>query len=85
MRVIATYDGEVFRPDEAVDLPPNTRVTLTVSTPSVHTEAEEKPDELNRRPKSFIETALALRAEGPKDLSMRIDEYLYGDVVSDEE
>ena len=85
MRVIATYDGEVFRPDEAVDLPPDTPVILMVSTSSAHTAAEEKADELNRRPKSFLETALALAAEGPQDLSMRIDEYLYGDVVSDEE
>lgn len=26
----ATYDGKVFIPDEPVDLPPNTHVTITI-------------------------------------------------------
>lgn len=68
-RVKATYDGEVFHPDEPVKIPPNTRVTLTVDTP-----AEEKTGE----PGSFFRTALSLNLNGPPDWSSRFDEYLRG-------
>ncbi len=64
----ATFDGDVFRPDEPVGLRPNTRVRLTVES----TEAPEL------KPKSFLRVARSLELEGPYDWSSRLDEYLYG-------
>jgi hypothetical protein len=68
-RVNATYDGEVFHPDEPVEIPPNTRVTLSVDEP-----AEEKTGE----PYSFLKAVRAANLEGPPDWSERLDHYLYG-------
>jgi predicted DNA-binding antitoxin AbrB/MazE fold protein len=53
----ATFDGEVLRPDEPIDLEPNTRVQITIEPAR---EAEDKS-------KSFLDTALALKLEGPSD------------------
>ena len=64
----ATFDGEVFRPTEAVELQPNTRVRLIVTeTPPI----EDKPT-------SFLRVARSLRLSGPADWSDRLDDYLYG-------
>lgn len=64
----AMFDGEVFRPSEAVELQPDTRVQLIVTVKST---AEEKP-------KSFLRVARALRLSGPSDWSSHLDDYLYG-------
>jgi predicted DNA-binding antitoxin AbrB/MazE fold protein len=64
----ATFDGEVLRPDEPVDLEPNTKVRITI-------EASEPPAE---KTLSFLDTAAALNLEGPSDWSERFEEYLYG-------
>lgn len=64
----ATFDGNVFRPDEPVDLKPNTRVQLTV----------EPAETVERRPGSFLRVARSLELEGPPDWSSRLDGYLYG-------
>ena len=64
----ATFDGEVFRPTETVELKPDTRVQLTVT---VKPTVEEKP-------KSFLRVARSLRLSGPADWSSRLDDYLYG-------
>ena len=64
----AIFDGEVLRPDEPVDLEPNTRVRITI-------ESEERPEKKN---KSFLDTALSLKLEGPPDWSENLDDYLYG-------
>jgi predicted DNA-binding antitoxin AbrB/MazE fold protein len=64
----ATFDGDVFRPDQPVGLRPNTRVRLTV-------EPAEAPE---RKSKSFLRVARSLELEGPSDWSSRLDEYLYG-------
>jgi hypothetical protein len=64
----ATFDGEVFRPTEAVELQPDTRVQLIVT---VKATAEEKP-------KSFLRVARSLQLSGPSDWSLRLDDYLYG-------
>ncbi len=63
----AVFDGEVLRPDEPLELQPNTRVRITIET----TTSEAKP-------RSFLRTAQALNLEGPSDWSERIEEYLYG-------
>jgi len=67
--VEATFDGEVFRPAEAVALEPDTRVQLIVTV-------KNKSDE---KPKSFLQVARSLELSGPSDWSLRIDDYLYGD------
>lgn len=64
----ATYDGEVFRPDEPVDLEPGTRVRVTVEEPEIEDGA----------PRSFLDTALSMNLDGPPDLSTHFHEYLYG-------
>lgn len=65
--VEAVFDGEVIRPDEPLDLEPNTRVRITVE------------DKLTAEPKrrSFLRTARSLNLDGPPDWSERIEEYLY--------
>lgn len=66
--VEAIFDGEVLRPEEPLELEPNTRVTITVE--------EQRAPESKRR--SFLRTARSLNLDGPSDWSDRIDEYLYG-------
>jgi Protein of unknown function DUF104 len=62
----ATFDGEVFRPTEEVNLKPNTKVTVTVD--------ETK----NGKPLSSLEFMASLKLDGPSDFSTNIDDYLYG-------
>jgi predicted DNA-binding antitoxin AbrB/MazE fold protein len=71
----ATFDGQVFRPIQTVELQPDTQVELVVTVKSL---SEEKP-------KSFLRTARALKLKGPKDFSSRIDDYLYGGANLDDE
>jgi hypothetical protein len=63
----ATFDGEVFRPVTAVDLPINTRVQVMVEKPSIT---------------SFLDVAEALKLEGPSDWSVRVDDYLQSELPS---
>jgi predicted DNA-binding antitoxin AbrB/MazE fold protein len=71
----ATFDGQVFRPVEKVELQPDTRVELIVTVKTAH---EEKSS-------SFLRTARSLKLKGPKDFSSRIDDYLYGGAKLDDE
>jgi predicted DNA-binding antitoxin AbrB/MazE fold protein len=72
--VSATFDGEVLRLDEPVDLEPNTRVRVTIETP------EDTTSEA-----SFLDVAASLNLEGPSDWSARLEDYLYGrDSTKDE-
>jgi hypothetical protein len=64
----ATFDGEVFRPEGPVDVPPNTRVRITIDS-----------DYAQERPASFLNTARSLKVDGPPDWSACLDDYLYGD------
>ncbi len=67
--IYGTFDGEVVRFEEPVELAPNTRVRVTVDEPSGAAD----------RPYSFLEAALEMDLQGPADWSERIDDYLYGD------
>ena len=69
----AIYDGEVLRPDEPLDLEPNTRIQITIET-----QDGETKDIPSRNGKSFLDTARSLNLEGPPDWSDRLEEYLYG-------
>ncbi len=63
----ATFDGQVFRPDESVGLRPNTRVRVTI----------EAEDEQQEKKNSFLQTARSLKLRGPSDWSSRLEDYLY--------
>jgi predicted DNA-binding antitoxin AbrB/MazE fold protein len=71
----ATFDGQVFRPVQTVDLQPDTKVELIVTI----------KDESEKKTKSFLETARSLELKGPKDFSLCIDDYLYGGANFDDE
>ncbi|MDT4895182.1 MAG: hypothetical protein QOH25_259 [Acidobacteriota bacterium] len=64
----AIFDGEVLRPDEPIEMEPNTRVRLTIESVNVS----------EKEPKSFLQTARSLNLHGPSNWSERLDEYLYG-------
>lgn len=63
----AVFDGEVLRPQEPLELPPNTKVRITI----------EESTTAKPYSKSFLQTARSLNLEGPPDWSERIEEYLY--------
>jgi hypothetical protein len=71
----ATFDGQVFRPVEAVELKPDTRVELVVTIKVVP----------STNPKSFLRTARSLNLKGPKDFSSHLDDYLNGGANLDDE
>jgi hypothetical protein len=55
----------VFHPDSPLELPPNTRVRLTIESPT--TPSTES---------SFLRTARALVLSGPRDWSANLEAYL---------
>ena len=64
----AVFDGNVFRPDNPLELEPNTRVRLTIET--------VQPDA--RQAKSFLRVARSLNLDGPPDWAANLETYLYG-------
>ena len=64
------YDGKAFLPEEPLELEANTRVRLVVETLPL---VEE--DSL-----SFLDVAAGLHLDGPPDWSVRLDDYLYGEL-----
>ena len=72
--IYLTFDGQVFRPEEPIDLAPETRVRATIET------AESR----RGTPGSFLEIARGLNLPGPPDWSSRLEEYLYGESTSAE-
>ena len=69
----AVFDGVTLRPDEPLELPPNTRVRLTIESPS--------PVDAGG---SFLRTARSLELSGPPDWSSNLEAYLYGQKASTE-
>ncbi len=65
----AMFDGKVFRPNEPLELQPNTRVRLTIETTAT----------AGQKTQSFLRTASLLDLDGPPDWSEHIEDYLYGD------
>jgi hypothetical protein len=64
----AVFDGVTLRPDEPLELPPNTRVRVTIESLPAAGEAG-----------SFLRTARTLKLAGPPDWSSNIETYLYGE------
>ncbi len=65
----AVFDGEMLRPDEPIQLEPNTRVKITIEPAATQ----------RRGAKSFLQTARSLNLQCPSDWSARLDDYLYND------
>ena len=63
----AVFDGATLRPEEPLELPPNTRVRLTIESLPATGEAA-----------SFLRTARNLGLTGPADWSSNLEKYLYG-------
>lgn len=58
----AVFDGETIRPDEPLELPPNTRVRVTIESLPATGEAA-----------SFLRTARNLKLTGPPDWSSNLE------------
>lgn len=71
----AVFDGSVFRPDQPIELEPNTRVRITIE-PAPTSKGDSD---------SFLRVARSLNLEGPTDWSSRLDHYLYSDTKADDE
>jgi hypothetical protein len=76
--ITATYDGSSsLQLDEPLPLEPNTRVVISVQSAD--------PDSSGGNGADFFDIALGMDLGGPPDWSARIDHYLYGGMVGDED
>jgi hypothetical protein len=81
----ATFDGEVFRPNQPVALEANTAVTLTVETATTPKPTEEAKV-TKGTPYSFFDVARSIKiTDGPPDWSANVDKYLYGEQLHGED
>ncbi len=64
----AVFDGVALRPDKPLEIPPNTRVRLTIE--SLPTQGEAG---------SFLRTARSLGLTGARDWSPNLEAYVYGE------
>ena len=83
--VNVTFDGEVFRPDEPVDLKPNTKVKITI-------EKEKKlklvmvPKNAKGKPYAWLDYLISVNLDGSSDFSTNLDDYLFrGKLLEDNE
>lgn len=77
----ATYDGEVFRPDEPVDLASNTKVKVIVEDDketSKKLKLIEMPKKGKGEPYAFSKYLESVTIDAPPDFASNLDEYLYG-------
>ena len=84
----ATYDGEVFRPDEPVNLASNTKVKVIVEDEEEKSEKltlVEMPKKGKGEPYAFLRYARSVSIDAPPDYASNIDEYLYGGKSLDDE
>jgi hypothetical protein len=72
--IAAVFDGRVFYPTEAIALPVNTRVRLSIEILPPDTQTTV----------SFLATARSLQLQGPLDWSANIDNYLYSQEMKHE-
>ena len=75
----AVFDGEVLRPDEPLEIDPNTRVRITLEV-----EGEEEEEKPKGEPYSSLLLAASLKLQGPSDFSERIEDYLHGGFLGDD-
>jgi hypothetical protein len=72
----AIFDGTALQPEVPLNLTAGTRVRIIVESIVSN---ELKP------PKTFLKTAQSLKLEGKPDWSEKIDQYLYGETLSDDD
>ena len=70
----AVFDGIALQPEVPLSLPAGTRVRIIVES--------VLPNEVELN-KTFLKTAQSLKLQGEPDWSEKIDQYLYGETVSD--
>jgi hypothetical protein len=75
-----TYDGSAVQLDEPLPLEPNTRIVISWQPTDPEASAGESTVDV-----SFFDIALSMDLGGPPDWSARIDHYLYGGMVGDDE
>jgi len=71
----AVFDGIALQPDAPLNLAAGTRVGIIVES--------VLPNEV-QPPKTFLNTAQFLKLQGNPDWSEKIDQYLYGETLSDD-
>ena len=76
----ATYDEEVFRADEPIELASNTKVKIIVEDEETPKKLKlvEMPKKGKGEPYAFLKYLESLNLDGPSDFSRNLDEYLYG-------
>lgn len=72
----AVFDGKVLQLQSPLNLAVGTRVRVIVE--SIVTDEQKQP-------KSFFQTAKSLKLQGDPDWSEKIDDYLYGETISENE
>jgi hypothetical protein len=70
----AVFDGIALQPDAPLNLAAGTRVRIIVE--------RVLPNEV-KPPKTFLKTAQSLKIQGEPDWSEKIDQYLYGETLSE--
>ncbi len=76
----ATYDEEVFRADEPIELASNTKVKIIIEDEETPKKLKlvEMPKKGKGEPYAFLKYLESLNLDGPSDFSRNLDEYLYG-------
>ena len=72
----AVFDGTALQLEAPLNLAAGTRVRIIVESVLAD---EVKP------PKTFLKTAQSLKIQGAPDWSEKIDQYLYGETLSESE
>jgi hypothetical protein len=70
----AIFDGTALHPEAPLNLAAGTRVRIIVES--------ILPNEVTS-PRTFLKTAQSLKLQGVPDWSEKIDQYLYGETISD--
>lgn len=73
----ATFDGEVFRPDEPVKLVSNAKVKVILPDAPKKPEPKTVRKKKTGKPYAVFEYMRSLNLEGPEDFSTNLDDYLY--------
>ena len=72
-----TFDGEVFRPDETVDIPTDTKGRITVENGTGKLEMKYAKRKPGGKPYAAFEYMRSVKLDGPSDFSANVDEYIY--------
>ena len=78
--ITAMWDGSEFLLDEPPPLEPGTRVVISVEPLSEGIASADSAE-----PVSCFDIAMSMDIDGPSDWSARIDHYLYGPMLGDDD